>query len=174
MEKPDKFSNSNFKEVFGKLESIHGLNRSFFEKFIIPSVVFGCFLFGILIYVSSEDWLAIPVCALPFLVLFTGLVWYLFVSRRDELRIYENGFTLHSRNKVHSCLWSEIKIHHYRERFPHEIETLKEGTFPLDWIEKKSGEKIFFDSNLRGTEELLERFENRNKTKKHRKNISKK
>lgn len=166
MEKPDKFSNSNFKEVFGKLESVHGLKRSFFEKFIIPATVFGCFLFGILLYVSSEDWLTIPVCVVPFLVLFLGLVWYLFVSRRDELRIYENGFTLYSRNKVHSCLWSEIKSYDYREPFPREIGKIKEGSFPLDWIEKKNGEKILFDSNLEETEKLLERFENRNKAKK--------
>lgn len=165
MENPDKFSNSNFKEVFGKLESIHGLNRSFFEKFIIPSVVFGCFLFGILIYISSEDWLAIPVCALPFLVLFTGLVWYLFVSRRDELRIYENGFTLHSRNKVNSCLWSEINTYVRREPLPSDLEN-PAGNFALDYVEKKNGEKIFFDSNLKGTEVILERFENRNKPKK--------
>ena len=159
-------ANSNLQEVFGQLEKVYRIKRGFSENYIIPAILFLLFLFSLLLYFTSEDWLTIPVCVVPFFLLFCGLVWNLFISRRDELRIYENGFTLHGNKNFQTCLWSEIKSYDYRERLSHEIETLKEGSFPLDWIEKKNGEKIFFDSNLEGTDEILKRFEQRNKTKK--------
>lgn len=166
MDRRRQQANSNFDEIFGQLEKVYLIKRGFSETYIIPAIIFALFLFSLLLYFTSEDWLAIPVCVVPFFLMFCGVVWHLFTSRRDELRIYENGFTLSSSKEFQTCLWSEIKSHDYRERLAEELKKLKEGSFPLDWIEKKNGEKILFDSNLEGTEELIERSAYKNNIRK--------
>lgn len=161
MEDENRFKNSNFAEVFGKLEKVHRVRRGCFEKFGIPAVVFGMVLFGVMIYVASEDWLTIPLCVAPFVLMFCGFVWHLFSTRRDELRIYENGFTYKSGKNLQACFWREIKTYRHRERNAFEISELPPGIFVLQSVEKKNGEMIVFDTDVMGTHEIIERFEKR-------------
>lgn len=156
----NSFKNSNFDQVFGELQNVFRLKRGCFEKFLIPAIIFGCFLFGVAAYLGSEDWLALPVCALPFLLMFVGLVWHLFATRRNELRIYEHGFTYRNAGKLQACLWKDIKFCHRRERDAREMSEAEWEKFPLGAVEKKSGEMIEFDSNLAGTPEIINQFEN--------------
>lgn len=154
-----RFRFSNFNQVFGELESVHRVQRSKFEIVIIPSIIFLLFLFGVLTYVASEDAWAIPVCViLPFL-LFSGLIWNLFSTGKDELRIYQNGFTYKSKNSTQTCLWKEIKTCHRRERTNREISELEEGIFPVGAVEKKTGEVIDFTDDLQGMAEIVKCFE---------------
>lgn len=160
MPENDQFQYSNFKEVFGELQSVHRIKRSLIQTVVIPSLIFFLFLGGVIAYRETRDWLVIPVCALPFLFLFCGLVWNLFSTRKDELNIYENGFTYKSGKNIEACLWSEIKFCYHRERNQTEIENSEYNIFPLGSVEKKNGEVIKFEHELPGTPEILKRFEN--------------
>ena len=159
MEEDNRFINSNFAEVFGDLQKIHRVRRGCTENFVIPGMIFCCLVFGVLTYVASGDWWTIPVCVLPFLLLFCGLIWHLFKTRRDELRIYEQGFTCQSGKSLQTCLWTEIKSLKYREPSAGEIARLESGKTPLDSVKKKNGEIIGFDDDLPGTTEIIEKFE---------------
>lgn len=155
----DRFKNSNFTEVFGELKSRHFPQRGCFENFAVPAVLLFLLFFGVATYLGSEDKLTIPFCiVIPFL-LFCGMIWHLFKTRRDELQIYENGFTYKSRKQIQTCLWSEIKFCHRRDLSDRDIVDLKDDEFPLDSVEKKNGEMIAFESDISGTHEILKRFE---------------
>ncbi len=161
----DRFQHSNFNEVFGELETAHRVRRGCFDYFGVPLVILYVLVFGVFMYLGSEDWKVIPVCVLPLLILFIGFIWHLFSTRGDELRIYENGFTVRSGRKLQICLWTEIKSYKHRERSHREVIELENGKFPLGSIEKKAGEIIAFDHDLPGTTEIIRRFENRKKKK---------
>lgn len=149
-----RFQHSNFKNVFGELQSVHRVKREKFEIIVIPAVLFFLFLFGVVTYIAAEDWLALPVCVvIPFL-LFCGVVWQLLRTRRDELRIYESGFTYQSDRNLQTCLWHEVKVFRRREFNQRELSALEGGKFPLASVEKKDGEVIAFDHDLTGTSEL--------------------
>lgn len=159
MPEKNRFQFSNFREVFGELEKVHRVRRSKFQIIIIPALIFLLLLGGIIAYTETRDVWVIPFCVLLPFLLFAGLVWHLFSTRRDELRIYENGFTYKGGKNLQACLWSEIKFFYHRELNELEMTELKAGIFPLGSVEKKSGEVIAFDPGLPGTPEITERFE---------------
>lgn len=159
MEKDDRFKNSNFGDLFGSLQKTHYLRRGCGEKVFLPGMVFFCVILGLIAYIASGDWLTIPVCVLPFLLLFFALVRDLYKTRRDELRIYEHGFTFQSGNDLQTCLWTEMKRIKRREPPPGEILRLENGKTPLESVKKKSGELISFDYDMPGTSEILEKFD---------------
>ncbi len=109
MSEENSFEFSNFHEVFGKLQSTHRVRRSKFEIVVIPSIIFLVFLFGVLIYIASEDVLVIPVCVIVPFLLFCGLIRHLFSTGKDELKFYQNGFTYKSKQKTQSWLWKDIR-----------------------------------------------------------------
>jgi len=155
----ERFKNTNFADVFGELKSVHSPRRGCFENFGIPAILFFLLIFGVLTYVGSQDKLTIPFCiVIPFL-LFCMMMWHLYTTRRDELRIYENGFTYKSGHHIQTCLWKEIKICNHRERNDREMAELKENEFPIGSVEKKNGEVIAFETDISGTHEILKRFE---------------
>ncbi len=158
MQEDNRFKYSNFKEVFGELQSIHRVRRSIFEIIVITLIIFLLFLGGVIAYQETQDIWVIPICMLPFLLMFCGIVWHIFSTRKDELRIYENGFTYKGGKVLHSCLWKEIKSYHHRELNSAEINELENEIFPLGSIEKKNGEIIGFDHDLPGTQEIGRRL----------------
>lgn len=161
MEEYNRFKNSNFNEVYGELRNIYKVRRGCTDKFLAPAVLLFLVVFGVITYLSSNDWLTIPCCvALPVL-LFAMASWQLFTTRGDELRIYENGFSYKSGRNLQACLWSEIKECRSRERNEREINELTDGAMPLGAIEKTNGETIDFDSDMPGTEEIWARFNSR-------------
>lgn len=161
MEKDNRFKNSNFGEVYGKLQNVYTTRRSFADKYLAPAVLLFLVVSGVITYIASNDWLTIPCCvALPVLMLLMAS-WQLFTTRRDELRIYENGFTYQSGKNLQASLWSEIKDCRIRERSEREIKELTEGAVPLGAIEKKNGETIDFETDVPGTDEIYARFNQR-------------
>ena len=159
MSQENRFTFSNFDQVFGELESVHRVRRNKFEIIIIPSIIFLIFLFGVLTYIASEDVWAIPVCIIVPFLLFCGLVWHLFSTRKDELRIYQNGFIYKSKKGTQTSLWKEIETCRRRERTNQEILELEEGIVPIGGVEKKNGEMIDFTDDLQGMKEIVKRFE---------------
>lgn len=161
MEENNRFKYSNFTEVFGELQKVYRVKRSTAEVIFIPAVLLLLVLFGVLTYIGSEDAWTIPFCVVPPVLMFFLVVWQMFSTRRDELRIYENGFTYKSRKNLQSCLWTEVETYTHRERTSREINQLADELFPLDSVEKKNGELIDFDPDLPGTPEIIARVENR-------------
>lgn len=92
--------------------------------------------------------------------MFSLAVLQIFSTRKDELRIYENGFTYKGGKNLQACLWQEIKTCDHRERNNMEIAELDDDAFPLGSVEKHNGEVIAFDFDLPGTPEIIARFEN--------------
>ncbi len=161
MRENNRFTNSNFKEIFGELQSVHRVRRDKFQTVVIPSILFLLFLGSVVVYKESQDFFAIPVCVVPTLLLFGGIVWHLFSTRKDELRIYKNGFTHKGGKNLQSCLWTEVKRYHQRELNDQEIQEvseLKTEFVPLASIEKKNGEAIEFENDLPGTTEVYKRI----------------
>ncbi len=160
----NRYSNSNFDEVFGKLQNVYRVRRGITENIVVPAVLFFPVTFGIITYIATRDFRTIPCCiALPVLM-FSLAVWQIFSTRKDELRIYENGFTYKGGKNLEACLWQEIKTYDYRERNNREITELDDSVFPLGSVEKNNGEVIAFDFDLPGTPEIIARFE-KSKTK---------
>ncbi len=98
-----QFKNSDFDQAFGELISVH---RARFEWITVLWVFFALVLLVPGLGILSEHYLGGSVCiacSLPFFY----LAWMQFANRRDELRIYQNGFTYTSRNDIQTCLWSE-------------------------------------------------------------------
>lgn len=163
--KDDRFKFSDFDEVFGELLEVHRVKRSKFEVFAIPAIILVPLIGGVIAYSETRDICVIPVCIVPFTLIFGGLVWHYFSTRHDELRIYENGFTYKSRKKLQSCLWDDIKTYRHRERKDYESAETAENFAPLGVVEKTNGEEINFDDDLTGTQEIIVRYQSR-KTKK--------
>lgn len=164
MPEEKRFKNSNFDEVFGELQSVYRIRRGITENIVVPAVLFFLIPFGIITYIATKDFWTITCCiALPVLM-FCLAVWHIFSTRKDKLRIYENGFTYKGGKNLQACLWQEIKNCNYRERNDREITELAEGEFPLGSVEKKTGGQTVFDFDLPGTPEIIARFE-KSKTK---------
>jgi len=147
----ERFQHSNFAEIFGRPLETHRIKRSLFQMLVIPAILFLLFLGGVIAYRETRDIWALPFCALPFGLLFVGVLWHLWTTRRDELRIYEHGFTYKNRKNLYACLWSEIDHCRIRHRNEFEIGQLPDDIHPLGAVEKKNGESIEFDHDLPGT-----------------------
>jgi hypothetical protein len=160
MPEENRFRYSNFTEVFGELRSVHRVRRSLSEKLLAPSALFFLLVFGVITYIASRDAWTIPCCIVIPLLMFCLVIWHLFTTRKDELRIYENGFTYQSAKNLQSCLWTEIETYLHRERNTREITELADGAFPLGSVEKKNGEQIVFDHDVPGTDEIVRIFTN--------------
>jgi len=166
MPENNRFKYSNFDEVFGELLNVYRVKRGLSEKIFVPAVLFFLIPFGVITYIASEDKWTIPFCIGIPVLMFLMVVWQLFSTRRDELRIYENGFTYKTRKDLQVCLWTEIASYEHRERQGREFTELADGIFPLGAVEKKNGELIAFDFNLSGTPEIVVNFEQCRKKRK--------
>lgn len=157
----ERFSNSNFSDVFGTCVSVHRVNRGWFDILAIPLVLVAMCLFAYTAYLGSRDWVVLPVCGGPFLLLLIGVIRHLFATKTDELKIYENGFTYRTSGRFYTCLWSEISYCRRRELNAREIGRGDENVIPLLYVKKKNGELIEFESDVDGTTEILKKFESR-------------
>jgi hypothetical protein len=172
--KDKRFQNSNFDAVFGAPVKVYRLRRSLAEIIFIPAILFFLIPFGVITYIASEDVWAIPFCiGLPVLMFLT-VVRQIFSTRRDELRIYEHGFTYRGGKNFQTCLWTEIEACRHRDLNNRELAQLEDGRFPLGAVEKKNGEVIDFDPDLPGTPEIITHFENYRATKKIKRTTEKK
>lgn len=157
----ERFSNSNFSDVFGRRVSVHRVNRGWFEILVVPLLLAAMCLFAYAAYLGSGDWVVLPVCGGPFLLLLIGVIWHLFATKTDELKIYENGFTYRTSGRFYTCLWAEIENCTTRELIASEIGRTDEDLRPLYSVKKKSGELIEFESDVDGTTAIFRRFESR-------------
>jgi hypothetical protein len=153
----NRFRYSNFAEVFGELQNVHRVRRSLSEKLLAPGVLLFLLVFGIITHLANRDVWTIPCCIVIPALLFSIVVWHLFTTRKDELRIYANGFTYQSGRKLQSCLWTEIETCTRREPNQRELIELAGKPNPLASVVKKNGESIAFEPDVPGTHEIAEK-----------------
>lgn len=156
-----RLKNSNFDAVFGELQNVYRIWRGGFENIGLPSIIFIFMVGGVFYYLDTRDWMTLPCCIAPAAIMLACFGWSFISTRRDELRIYENGFTHRSGRKLQTCLWTEIRNCHRRERDNRIITEFNGDETPLDSVEKKNGEIIVFDFEMTGTPEIAARFQSR-------------
>lgn len=160
MAEKDRFQFSNFNEIFGELQSVHHVRQSKFQTITVPAILFLLFLGSVIAYRESGDFWAIPFCTLPFFLLFCGVLWNIFASRRAELKIYENGFTYRSGKNLQTCLWDEIFFYDIRERNEFEMSEKKKKGYPISYVRKKNEETIKFHAYMTGTIQISRHRQN--------------
>lgn len=160
MPEEESLKNSNFNAVFGELEDVYRI-RWGGEVIGIPLLLLVALVGGVFYYLDSRDWLTIPCCIAPSLLVLGSFVWSTVATRRDELRIYEKGFTYRSGKQLQTCLWTEIKTYRHRERKGYNPDNPNPDEFEIGSVEKKNGEQIAFDPDIGGTNVILRRYEKR-------------
>jgi len=103
--------------------------------------------FGVLIYVASRDILSIFVCSLPLVLIFLLVARSTFRERRDELKIFENGFTYIDRKLTVNCLWNEVDDYS-------QTTGAFGGAEKLTSIRKSDGTWIPIATNMQGEDQL--------------------
>lgn len=99
-------------------------------------------VFGVTTFVVSREIATFFICALPTSLVFLLLARSSFLDRRDELNIFENGFTYKNRKSTVDCLWEEIE----------DYKVTRHGT--LTEVKKEDDPWISFANEMQGLDEL--------------------
>ncbi len=144
---------SSCNQTLGELQSIYRVKINVWY-FFPHLILFFVSLIGLGLFLSSGDGfkkylsiLACTVLSLPFL----WTVWFTLRSVRDELKVYEKGFTYKSLKRVQSCLWSEIKDGGFVQDF--------DGRNLMTSVVKKNNAKINFAYKMQGLDEINRRYD---------------
>jgi len=128
--------------TLGPLKATYYVKRRVGDYIPLAAVLFVA-VFGVGTFLVSRDILALFVCSLPPVIALVMLAWTLYSSRRDELKIFENGFTYQSRKELISCLWNEIEDY-----------SLERRSSVISGVKKENGPWISFASEMQGLEDL--------------------
>ena len=99
--------------------------------------------FGAIIPLANNNLWLIPGCFLPLAIPLCLYLWEIIRTRKDELKIYENGFTYLSRKGMADCFWHEIE----------DYSTVRRKS-DIASIKKASGPWIKIAKNMQGTVDL--------------------
>ncbi|MEP6900164.1 MAG: DUF6585 family protein [Actinomycetota bacterium] len=139
--------------LLGKLRGVYHIKFSigYFLPFIALLTIS---LIGFYIFWSAATGFQ-KIASLVFTVILTlpliFVIWKILPKLRDELQIYENGFTYKSSRKLQSCLWSEIKDGDFTEEF--------NGRNVMTSVLKTNREKIIFAYKMKGLDELCDKYD---------------
>jgi len=129
-------------KTLGEIKATYHVKNTLFDLFPLALLLLVAG-FGVLMPVANNNALLIPVCSVPMAIPFVVYLWTLIRTKRDELKIFENGFTYQSRKELVSCLWDEIE----------DYSTVRRST-DISGIKKEYGPWISLASNMQGTDEL--------------------
>jgi hypothetical protein len=129
-------------QTLGELKATYHVKNSVFVFFPLALLLLVAG-FGVLMPVANNNAWLIPVCSVPMIIPFFVYLWTLMGARKDELNVFENGFTYRSRKGLVSCLWDEIEDYSV---VPHGPE--------ISGIKKENGPWISFAGNMQGTDDL--------------------
>ncbi len=133
-------------KTLGTLKHAYYVKMGFLDY--IPLVMlFFLAVFGVMIYATSKDILALFVCSLPLVLIFALVLRSTFGDRRDVLTIYENGFTYSDRKSLETCLWNEIEDYD-------QTSGAFGGADKLTSIKKEKGPWILLATNMQGKADL--------------------
>ncbi len=129
-------------KTLGELKATYRARNSWAEVFPLGLLLLLA-VFGVIMPIANENvWLA-PACSLPMAIPFCLYLGNLIRTRKDELQIYENGFTYLSSKKFSTCLWHEIV----------DYSTVRRGP-EISGIKKNDGTWINISINMQGLDEL--------------------
>jgi len=137
-------------KVLGRLQSVHNTSPLYLQRAAIIAVVSFMFFLAMLVAFSIRQNLGYFLLATAFLIvqLFTLFGWI--TQRKNELRLYENGFAY----RKNACLWDEIaKINLKIENRLISIEKINCE------ILKTNGEKIILTESIDGINGVIERID---------------
>lgn len=125
----------------GKLQKVYRFKFVCGQIFMLSFIIYPLALFTLGIFVTGGFLLLIFV--IPLSIAFYALLATYWPDRKDELSIYQNGFTYYtSRKGLQSCLWKEIS-HFIKGRWN-----------SIDGVRKKNGEAIYFSDEMPGIDDL--------------------
>lgn len=126
----------------GALQATYHTKGSWTSIFPLVALLFVA-AFGVIIPIANENIWLVPTCSLPPAILFIAFLWSTIRERKDELTVYENGFTYLSGKEFSKCLWHEIV----------DYSTVRHGP-QITGVKKEDGTWINISSNIQGNEEL--------------------
>ncbi len=147
----------NQNQSLGELKGVYHVKLKL-TKFLPHLVLFFLFLLGIYLLIGSlylsynaewKKYTTIFFTILKSLILippFPLALWYSLRGVRDELKIYENGFTYKSKKGLESCLWSEIMD----GNFVIDLDNQTKATSVI----KRNHKKIIFSFGMQGLDEI--------------------
>ena len=133
----------------GKLESVRGISPAFLQRAAFVAVLSFVFFIAMMVGFYIRQNVGYFLLATAFLIvqILTLLCWLM--QRRNEFRLYENGFTY--KNKT--FLWDEI------EAMSGKVESRLAGAPKINFeIRKANGEKIFLTEAVHGVEDIVARI----------------
>ena len=130
-------------KTLGPLKATYHVKRKVWDYVPLGAVLFVA-VFGVGTFLASRDILALFVCSLPPVIGFALLVWTYISDRKDELKVFENGFSYQTRKDLVSCLWDEIEDYSVVRR-----------SNDISAVKKENGPWINFANNMQGIDDLL-------------------
>jgi len=134
----------------GKLQAVYRTSPLYLQRAAIVAVVSFIFFLAMLVAFSIRQNLGYFLLATAFLFvqLFTLFGWI--TQRKNELKIYENGFTF----RKNTCLWDEIKTMNIKM----ESRAISVSKINCEII-KTNGGKIVLTEAIDGIKEIIERID---------------
>jgi hypothetical protein len=129
-------------KTLGELRETYHTKNNWTEIFPLGALLFLA-AFGVILPIANENIWLVPACSLPTVLLFLAYLWNAIRLRKDELTIYENGFTYLSGKTFSTCLWHEIVDYQNVRRGPE-----------IAGIKKEDGTWINISTHMQGTDEL--------------------
>lgn len=128
--------------TLGELKASYHVKNTVFDLFPLGLLLLVAG-FGVLMPIANKNAWLVPVCSVPMTFPFCIYLWTMIRTRKDELKIFENGFTYRSRKDLVSCLWDEIE----------DYSTVRRGP-EISGIKKQNGPWIGIAGNMQGTDDL--------------------
>lgn len=137
-------------KILGKLQGVYGTSPIFLQRAAIVAVVSFLFFLAMLVAFSIRQNIGYFLLATAFLFvqLFTLFGWI--TQRKNELKLFENGFTY----RKHTCFWDEIESMNLRME-----SRLISGEKINCEIIKNDGAKIILTEAIHGINEIIERID---------------
>jgi len=137
-------------KTLGKLQGVYGTSPVFLQRAAIVAIVSFLFFLAMLVAFSIRQNLGYFLLATAFLIvqLFTLFGWV--TQRKNELRLFENGFTY----RKHTCFWDEIASMNLIM-----MSRLIGGEKISCEILKINGAKIVLTESIHGIVEIAERID---------------
>jgi len=129
-------------QTLGELKATYHVKGNLFELFPLALLLLVAG-FGVIMPIANNNALLIPACSIPMAIPFFVYLWSIVSTRKDELKVFENGFTYQTRKELVSCLWDEIE----------DYSTVRRSD-DISGIKKENGPWISLASNMQGIDDL--------------------
>ena len=139
-------------KTLGSLQNTFHVRRGIANLWPIFLLMFPAFM-GVAAIFAIPEIIGKTICGgagiLPVIV----YVWFLFSDRRDELKIYENGFSYRNKKQTVECLWEQIEDYSTLlgpfAKLPQSLISIKKANGPWISIDADMQGKEWLDPHLR-------------------------